>query len=213
MFAKKKIEYLKALNEAKGVLHLGGHKGAEAEVYNWFSKKVIWFEAVPYIYDLLKENTFVYPSQKCFCVLLGDEDYKKKEFYISNNDSASSSLFDFSKNTLSGKYFPERKLEMKKKILLMMNKLDTIIKNYEINIREYDHWVLDLQGSELLALKGAEDSIQYCNSMLIEVSKVDIYEGGVLWNELSEWLKKKDFYPLLVPEKNHSDVIFIRKKQ
>ena len=75
-----------------------------------------------------------------------------------------------------------------------MSKLDTIIKNNGINIQEYDHWIIDLQGAELLALKGAEDSIQYCNSMIVEVSKVDIYEGGVLWSELCQWLEKKFFY-------------------
>ena len=32
-------------------MHLGVHRGTEAEVYNWFGKTVIWFEAVPYIYD------------------------------------------------------------------------------------------------------------------------------------------------------------------
>ena len=32
----------------------------------------------------------------------------------------------------------------------------------------YDHWVLDLQGAELLALKGAENSIKFSSQNLIQ---------------------------------------------
>jgi FkbM family methyltransferase len=210
-FGTKDLDSLKALNDSKGVLHLGAHKGTEAEVYNWFGKKVIWFEALPFIYDQLKENIQVYSNQSCFCALLGNEDGVKKNFYISNNDSASSSLFNFSKNTLNGKYFTDRVLEMKKKISLPMKKLDTILKDQKISANEYDHWVIDLQGAELLALKGSENSLQYCKSMSVEVSTVDIYDGGVMWEELRLWLEKKNFFPNTKPEKSHTDVLFVKK--
>ena len=210
-FGTKDLDSLKALNESKGVLHLGAHRGTEAEVYNWFGKKVIWFEAVPYIYDQLKENIQVYSNQSCFCALLGNEDGTKKNFYISNNDSASSSLFNFSKNTLSGKYFSNRVLQMKKNISLPMKKLDTILEDQNISADEYDHWIIDLQGAELLALKGSENSLQYCKSMSVEVSTVDIYDGGVMWEELRLWLEKKNFYPNEKPDKNHTDVLFIKR--
>ena len=65
-FGTKDLDSLRALNEAQGVLHLGAHRGTEAEVYNWFGKKVIWFEAVPYIYDQLNENIQAYSNQKYF---------------------------------------------------------------------------------------------------------------------------------------------------
>jgi FkbM family methyltransferase len=210
-FGKKDLDSLKALNDSKGVLHLGAHRGTEAEVYNWFGKKVIWFEAIPYIYDQLRENIQVYSDQICICALLGNEDGIRKNFYISNNDSASSSIFNFSKNTLNGKYFTNRVLEMKKKISLPMKRLDTILKDQKISADEYDHWVIDLQGAELLALKGSEKSLQYCKSMLVEISTVDIYDGGVVWDELCDWLEKKNFYPNSKPEKNHADVLFIKK--
>ena len=210
-FGTKDLDSLKALNDSKGVLHLGAHRGTEAEVYNWFGKKVIWVEAVPYIYEQLKENIQVYNNQLCFCALLGDEDGTKKSFYISNNDSASSSLFNFSQNTLSGKYFPGRVLKMKEKIYLKMKKLDTIMADQNISSSEYDHWIVDLQGAELLALKGAEKSLQSCKSISIEVSTVDVYEGGVIWSELCLWLEKKGFYPIAKPKKNHTDVLFIKR--
>ena len=87
---------LMALADSNGVLHLGGHKGEEAVIYHWLGKKVIWIEAIPKIFDQLKNNLFFYSNQKAYNVLLGDMDDIKKSFFISNNDSLSSSLFKFS---------------------------------------------------------------------------------------------------------------------
>jgi hypothetical protein len=97
---------------------------------------------------------------------------------------------------------------MKNEIILEMSKLDTFVKKNNINISSYNHWIVDLQGSELLALKGAENSLEFCDSLLIEISKVDIYENGVLWPELKNWLIKRNFYPVAEPLENHTDVLF-----
>jgi hypothetical protein len=56
--------------------------------------------------------------------------------------------------------------------------------------------VEELRGADLLALKGAENSLKFFDSLLIEVSKVDIYENGFLWPELKDWLMKRNFYPI-----------------
>ena len=33
------------IRNAKGILHIGGHRGTEAAVYDWFNKPVVWVEA------------------------------------------------------------------------------------------------------------------------------------------------------------------------
>ena len=208
---KKDPRLLKALNDAKGILLLGAHRGNEAEVYNWFGKKVIWFEAVPEIFQQLENNLRLFKYQKSFCALLGNENDVEKDFYISNNDSASSSIFQFSEETLSEKYFSSRKLKMKKKITLKMKCLDNILKENNISPADYDHWVLDLQGAELLALKGAENSIKFCNSIYIEVSTINIYQGGVKWEEIKSWLNDKNFFHVNKLDKDHTDILFLRK--
>jgi FkbM family methyltransferase len=204
----KDKESLISLIDSKGVLHLGAHKGEEADIYQWLGKKVIWVEAIPKVFNQLKDNLYFYSDQEAYCLLLGDMDNIKKIFYISNNDSVSSSLFKFSKNTLDRKYFSEQALETKNEIKLEMSKLDTFVKKNNIDISNYNHWIVDLQGAELLALKGAENSLDFCDSLLIEISKVDIYENGVLWPELKNWLIKRNFYPITEPLENHADVLF-----
>lgn len=206
-YGKINIETIKCINNAKGILHLGAHKGTEAEVYNWFGKKVIWFEASPEIFGHLENNLYFYSDQIAFCALLGDQDNINKDFFISSNDSASSSIFEFS-NIVKKEGFFGRKIFMEKKIKLKMSKLDTILAKNKINPSEYDHWEVDLQGAELLAFKGAEHSLNFCNSISVEVSKIKYYEGGVLWDELVKWLGTKKFYPTETPEENHTEVLF-----
>ena len=66
-------------------------------------KKAIWIEAIPYLWSI-KRKYLSYKNQKAFCALLGDQD-DIKDFNISNNDGASSSVYKFSKNTLSKNIF------------------------------------------------------------------------------------------------------------
>jgi hypothetical protein len=135
----------------------------------------------------------------------------KKSFFISNNDSLSSSLFKFSQKTLDGIYHPGVNLKTQDEIILEMSTLDTFVKKNNIDISNYNHWVVDLQGAELLALKGALKSLEFCDSLLIEISKVDIYENGVLWPELKNWLIGKGFYCAAEPLADHTDVLFKRQ--
>ena len=39
-YGKINIETIKCINNAKGILHLGAHKGTEAEVYKWYGKNL-----------------------------------------------------------------------------------------------------------------------------------------------------------------------------
>ena len=104
-----------------------------------------------------------------------------------------------------------KEISMMDVIKLKTSRFDTITKKNYIDINKYNFWVVDLQGAELLALKGASESIRMCNFIFIEISKEDIYKGGANWNELNEFLKKKGFTPVWEPEEIHTDVLYIKK--
>ncbi len=70
---------------SKGILHLGAHKGQEAANYLSLKKPVVWVEAMPDVYQELKQYLVAFPNQKGFCALLGDCNGKQNTFYISNN--------------------------------------------------------------------------------------------------------------------------------
>ena len=206
-----KLDILKCISESKGILHIGAHKGGEANIYDFFGKDVIWVEANPSIFKILEENIYQYKQQQAFNVLLGDIDGKISKFYLSNNDNASSSIFKFDQNVTNQSLFPNRNLKMINEIDLKMLTLDSLVAKNNLIINNYKHWIIDVQGAELLVLKGAEKSLKFCESLLIEISTKIIYQGGVLWNEISEWLKQKGFYAKDNPSKFHSDILFLRR--
>ena len=204
------LDILKSMNDSSGIFHLGAHRGVEAEVYNWFGKNVIWIEALPENFENLKENLYFYKNQKAFLALLSDRNDENKKFFVSNNDAACSSMFDFTDKIKTSEQWNKKDHKMINSYLLKTITLDKLLKDNKIDPKNYNHWVLDLQGAELLALKGAEESLKTCHSILIEVSKKQFYSGGVLWDELKKWLENRNFINTREPEKDEEDILFLK---
>ena len=209
-YGKLDEDILKSINNSTGIVHLGAHRGLEAEVYNWFGKKVIWVEALPKLYSELSDNLYFYKNQKAFQALLTDKDDIDTNFFVSNYDSACSSIYEFTENIKSSEIWSVRNHQMIDTLNLKSKKLDTLFDKENIDPKQYNHWILDLQGAELLALKGAEKSLESCKSIYIEVSKKKFYTEGVLWDELKEWLISKNFYPTRNPMVDEEDILFIK---
>lgn len=206
--AKPSIEEIKCIINSNGILHLGAHRGKEAEIYSWFNKKVLWVEANPKIFNDLKNHVKYYFKQRAINSLLG-ENNKKSEFYISNRDASCSSIFDLSDEVKSGKLWKNEKIKMVDKINLNMVTLDNLLSEESISAREYDHWVLDLQGSEYQVLKGSVKSLKFCKSLMVEISKQKFYEGDSSdWSDILNFLKDQGFQPINHPTSDHCDVLF-----
>lgn len=204
------IEGFKCLQKSTGIFHFGAHRGSEAAVYEWFGKKVLWVEALPDIFIELKDNIHKHYQQKAICAVLGDEDKKKIDFYLSTRDQASSSMFDFSSKIKNNEIFKDHGLKMTNVIKLEMRTLDSLLSEHNISASNYDHWVVDLQGAEIKFLKGATASLKYCKSINIEVSQIEVYSGGAKWLELKKFLELKNFNLIEEPTGDHIDVLFVK---
>ena len=198
------------ISRSKGILHLGAHLGQEAEKYDELEKRVLWVEALPEIYKRLDERLRGFKNQNALLALLGNTDHTDITFYISNNfEGASSSIFEFGEYANGDKsLWPQQNLHMTGEIHLQCITLDTLFSANQIDVQDYDFWVIDLQGSEKLALEGAAESLKCSRSLLVEVSTVEVYKSGVLWPELKDFLEKNGFSPLWEPFDQHCDVLF-----
>jgi FkbM family methyltransferase len=205
---------LKILQNSNGIFHLGAHRGTEAPIYDWFGKKVIWIEANPQIYFDLSINIKKYPNQKSFCYLITDQINKKYKFNISNNDSASSSIFEFGElSTGINNLWPEKKkLRFIRRIELFSTTIDNFVNENKIDIKDYDHWVIDLQGAELLALKGSLKSLQSCKSILVEVSDGEVYKNSPNYKEIFRFLEFYNFKALNEVTSKHCNLLFSKNK-
>lgn len=191
------------LNAGRAVLHIGAHRGQEAKYYDEMGIKVIWIEASPTIFEALSSNIARYKNQRAICALLGDSDGPLIDFHIASNDGESSSMFQF------GEELGFLGLYMTNSEKLTMKRLDKIFTVKDLN--NFTHWVLDVQGAELLVLKGAGVLLDTCNSLYIEVSTRTVYKAGVNWKELSDFLDVRGFVPLWNPkERSHENILFIR---
>ena len=191
------------IERSGGVLHIGAHKGQEADLYNQHSASVLWIEAIPEVYNLLKQNIASFENQKAILALLGDINQESVPFHISSNDAVSSSIYEF------GSELGFEGLSMTKTLYLPMVRLDYILSITDIV--NYPHWVLDVQGSEMNVLRGSGTLLDQCLSIYIEVSTREVYKGGVLFQELKKFLADKGFIPLWNPLNwSHENIIFAR---
>ncbi len=202
--------WIKSIMDCNGIIHIGAHRGSEAQVYNWFNKKVIWIEANPDLYEDLNDNISNFYNQSSYLELIGDKERDQK-FFISNKDASCSSIFDFSRKVKEKELWEDYDLKMEKQITLKMTTLDQWSQKNEINIDDFNLWVLDVQGSELQVLIGAEESLKKCRSILIEISKQPFYEeGSSKWNDIKKFLVSRNFYPEKEPQEDHCDILFTK---
>ena len=108
------------LASCSGVLHIGAHFGQEAKLYSDNALKVMWIEGDPQTYRVLQENLAAHPGQSARLILLGEID-KEVDFYITNNDGQSSSVYVLNSN------IPYRNLEIVASTKLSQKRLDSFL--------------------------------------------------------------------------------------
>lgn len=186
-----------------GVLHIGAHVGQEAQFYDSAQTNVIWVEAIPQIYTQLKRNIDKYHNQKAYNFLLGKKNQSQVKFFVSSNQAVSSSIYRL------GNSHGWTGVEMTSEITLKMFRLDKV---FTINkLKNYQNWVIDVQGAELEVLLGAGKLLNLCNSLLIEVSTRETYKNGTAYINLRNFLVKKGLIPLWEPlDNSHENLLFVR---
>jgi FkbM family methyltransferase len=160
------------MKQLKGVIHVGANAGREREIYVSYGLNVLWIEPVPELFKKLKSAISSYPSQRALEYLVLDNDDETITLHVSNNEGESSSVMDLAlhRDVWPSVYFT-------RDIEIQSHKLDTIIDSEHIDLAEYDGLVLDVQGSELLVLKGAQRVLQHARMVRVEVADFEAYAG------------------------------------
>jgi FkbM family methyltransferase len=101
-----------------------------------------------------------------------------------DGNPGASSIFKSNGNYTVEKYFQDE-------IKTNCHRLDTIMKTY--NIPTVDIIWMDVQGSELLVLKGLGDYINGVRYIYTEVTHKEMYSGQVMFKELNDFIISNDF--------------------
>ena len=168
-----------------GVLHIGASEGQEANTYhNLKVDRVVWIEAIPNIYDRLKQNLGRYPNQEALHACIGDVEGKHVGFNIANNGGQSSSLLKFGTHS---QVHPE--VRFVDKVMMEMRRIDCM----DYDWSGLDFLNIDLQGAELMALKGMGPVLDQIKYAYLEINERELYKGCPLFPELNQFMKDKGF--------------------
>lgn len=173
--------------DIKGIVHVGACLGEEAPYYRKYTENVIWVEAnkelIPKIKQAVGRNN-VYNLAVC------DKDFETRKFNIiyslDKTNPGCSSLFNLKKHS---EYYPMIVKEREEYVTTI--KLDTLIKPF--GYHNFNFLNLDIQGAELLALKGAKKYLEYVDLVYTEFSLEELYEGCCLLWQLDDYLRDFGF--------------------
>ena len=181
------IEFESLLKKYKinisGISHFGAHLGQEVIDYKKAgSFPIHLFEPQKEIFsDLSKsfskeENIYLYNFG------LGNENKKVEINLNTNNEGMSASILE-----------PDLHLTIHPNVTFE-GKENIQIKRYDdLDIKEVNFFVVDVQGYELEALKGCIKSLNNVDYILTEVNRKELYKGCVKIEELDSFLKDYNF--------------------
>lgn len=180
----------------KGVLHVGAHACEEKSAYNnegISDNNIIWIDGNQTLVNKMKNNGI----HHIYHVLVDDEE-KVVDFKITNNGQ-SSSILDLG---IHANLYPD--VVVTETRLQKTMRLDTFFETNNLDPKSYDFWNLDIQGTELRALKSAEKYLKYVNYIYTEANTKEIYKGCALLNEIDDYLAKYGFIRIAFKEyENH----------
>lgn len=185
-----------------GILHVGAHECEEIHDYeNKIPRsKILWVEAIPgkvtyctnSFENLLIENAVV-----------SDKQDDVVTFHVTNNGQ-SSSLLELGEHKL---YYPHiyfvYEFEAKTK------RLDNLLEKYDT---VYNFLNMDIQGTELLALKGLGKYLDNFDYIYTEVNTSEIYLGCAKLSDIDDFLQKHNFKraELSLTDANWGDAFYIK---
>lgn len=172
-----------------GVCHIGANTGQEApDYYSNGVERTLWFEADPELIPALVENLQPYDEHLVFNSCLTDTDNEDIILNIANNGGQSSSILQLDYHKV---VHPE--VHYTKEVRLKTQRLDTIFNNYELDIEEYPFVNIDVQGAELLVLRGMGELLHKVKYLYLEVNDAALYTDCALYPEIQGYLANYGF--------------------
>lgn len=146
----------------------------------WPNAKIIPFEAMKEVEFLYKNAGFSDYAVGC---VLSDKTGDIVEFYQNLENPGGNSLYKENPelSPLAPELFPEDK-----RVTYRTNALDDIVKLNGLPLP--DLIKMDIQGSELAALKGATETLKTCNHLILELQHKDYNIGAPKSNEIIQYL-------------------------
>ena len=167
--------------EINGILHVGAHKAEELLAYAPYDATTFWVEANKDLYDDLMRRFGGSHTNFPICAVVGDINGQEVKFNIANNGQSSSIL------ELGTHKQAHPEVHYISEEVRYMERLDGIMDTYNIP-SETNFINLDIQGAELLALRGLGEKLPQFDYIYSEVNVQSLYDGCCLLRDLDAFL-------------------------
>ncbi len=201
------FEYLfHKYEKPRGVIHIGAHMREERDAYlSSGTTDILWVEGNEKIYEnSLREE--ILETELFFNEIIADKDDEIFEFKITNNGE-SSSILDLEKHKT---YHPH--IHVVETVQVKTKRFDTLVSEKNVDISKYNFLNLDIQGAELLALKGFGELLEGMDFIYTEVNETDIYKDCALMGEIDEFLSDFERVETVMTQFQWGDALYKRKK-
>lgn len=173
-----------------GSFHIGAHDCEELPFYNNLGIKpenVVWIDAIhSKVNEAIKRGI-----PNVYNAVVTDKDDDDVVFNITNNVQSSSVLE-------LGTHAQEHPWVVYVDTVKMKSiTIDTFFQRNNIDASKYNFWNFDIQGAELMALKGATQSIKYAKAIYLEVNERELYKKCGLMSEIDTFLQEYNFKRVL----------------
>lgn len=171
----------------RGVFHVGAHNCEESGFYESFGLKaddVIWVDAMESKVTEAKAKGIPHVYQ----AVITDQDDQEVQFNVANNVQ-SSSVLEFGTHA---KEYPG--ITFTSHIPLNTVTVDTFFARHpELDPIKCNFWNFDIQGAELMALKGSTNALQHVDAIYLEVNTRELYKGCALLPDIDAFASQYGF--------------------
>ena len=203
------INILQSKNiKINGCLHIGAHECEELPFYQKLglnNNQIVWIEAIP----VKVEQSILKGIPNVYNYVITNKDDTEVVFKITNNVQ-SSSILDL------GTHLEEHPgIYYVNKFITKSITIDSFFERNKIDASKCDFWNLDIQGAELLALKGAVKSLKYVKVLYLEVNEKELYKNCGLITEIDEFLSNFHFKRVVTNMTKHGwgDALYILERE
>lgn len=188
-----------------GVLHVGAHECEELEFYTTLgveSRNVYWVDAM----DNKVQEAKARGIPNVFQAVVSDKEDDTVTFNVTNNVQ-SSSILEFGTHAKNYTW-----CVVTEKKTMTTTRLINFVQRNNVPIQTLNLWNFDIQGAELMALRGAGSMIQYADALYLEVNTEEVYKGCPLVEDIDKYVADYGFVRIntLMDPSGWGDALYIR---
>jgi FkbM family methyltransferase len=193
----------------RGAIHVGAHTGEEVDTYRKAGvPRMIMIEANPRVFADLQKR--LGSSSDVIAIQRGVADVNEVRRFHVTNASQSSSLLPLGRHA---QLYPQ--IVEQSEIGVQCSRLDDLMVEIGEDREEYNLLNVDVQGAELMVLKGAEETLQNIDLINIEVNFDELYIGCPQIDDIDDFLAERGFARVEIACPFHptwGDAVYLRKR-